>query len=285
MLLSIISVAVTGANAWGAQGHELVGSIAQQFLTPQAIRGLSSLYPNQDGNLKSLTNWADSIKSNVRYAYANPYHFVNPVHINGKVPICEYVDERDCKDRKCAVGAIANYTMQATCDQPIPVREEAIKFLAHFVGDVSQPLHACGRERGGNDVRVKFDGRTKKLHQIWDTDILVKRVNNDFKGALNNYESFLVNSIRTGAFASIKEDWISKADILELSPNKNSKMAIDWIKDSNGFNCKTVWAQYDLDNTVDFGEDYYLENYRLVDLQLAKGAYRLANLINRLFEC
>ncbi len=37
--------------------------------------------------------------------------------------------------------------------------EEALKFLVHFVGDLHQPLHLTGREKGGNGVEVRFNGR------------------------------------------------------------------------------------------------------------------------------
>ena len=37
--------------------------------------------------------------------------------------------------------------------------EEVLKFLIHFVGDVHQPLHLAGRDKGGNGARVRWDGR------------------------------------------------------------------------------------------------------------------------------
>jgi S1/P1 Nuclease len=36
---------------------------------------------------------------------------------------------------------------------------EALKFLIHFTGDMHQPLHLTGRDRGGNSDKVSFDGR------------------------------------------------------------------------------------------------------------------------------
>jgi hypothetical protein len=38
--------------------------------------------------------------------------------------------------------------------QPFAARSEALKFLVHFVGDLSQPLHAMADARGGNDIPV-----------------------------------------------------------------------------------------------------------------------------------
>ena len=36
---------------------------------------------------------------------------------------------------------------------------EALKFLVHWLGDMHQPLHMAARARGGNGIKVKFDGR------------------------------------------------------------------------------------------------------------------------------
>ena len=44
--------------------------------------------------------------------------------------------------------------------------QEALKFLIHFVGDMHQPLHLTGRDRGGNGAKVSWDGRvtSETLH-------------------------------------------------------------------------------------------------------------------------
>ncbi|KAH8977743.1 S1/P1 nuclease-domain-containing protein [Lactarius hatsudake] len=51
---------------------------------------------------------------------------------------------------------------------------EALKFLIHFVGDMHQPLHLTGRNRGANGVKVSFDGRNTNLHSVWDTSLIAK---------------------------------------------------------------------------------------------------------------
>ena len=58
-------------------------------------------------------------------------------------------------------------------------RNEALKLVAHFVGDVHQPLHTGRSEDlGGNRLPVNFFGdsgsaeRPVNLHSVWDTDIL-----------------------------------------------------------------------------------------------------------------
>lgn len=71
--------------------------------------------------------------------------------------------------------------------------QDALKFLIHFLGDMHMPLHLTGRDRGGNGIKVSFDGRvTSKLfppsycsiltsplvdlHSLWDGLLISKRI-------------------------------------------------------------------------------------------------------------
>jgi hypothetical protein len=48
---------------------------------------------------------------------------------------------------------------------------EALKFLVHFYGDLHMPLHLAGRARGGNGIKVLFDGRpTSRLFILINLD-------------------------------------------------------------------------------------------------------------------
>jgi len=56
------------------------------------------------------------------------------------------------------------------------VANEALKFLIHFMGDVHQPLHLTGRDRGGNGDKVLFDRRHTNLHAVWDNLLIAKAI-------------------------------------------------------------------------------------------------------------
>lgn len=66
---------------------------------------------------------------------------------------------------------------------PGPREEEAFKFLVHFMGDMHQPLHLTGRDRGGNNQKVYFEHRQSSLHSAWDTGILTRLI----RGVNRNY--------------------------------------------------------------------------------------------------
>jgi len=44
------------------------------------------------------------------------------------------------------------------------------------LGDMHQPLHRCGRLRGGNDIKVHWDNRAMKFHAVWDNALIAKAI-------------------------------------------------------------------------------------------------------------
>jgi hypothetical protein len=99
----------------------------------------------------------------------DPYHFINfPKDAN------TYDQQRDCKLRNCIIAAIAWYfQVLKSPDAPRNEKRTALRFIAHLVGDIHQPLHAgFAEDRGGNSVEVRFNGRKENLHSLWDTGLV-----------------------------------------------------------------------------------------------------------------
>ena len=99
----------------------------------------------------------------------DPYHFINfPKDAN------TYDQQRDCKLRNCIIEAIAWYKQVLTSpDAPRNEKRIALRFVAHLIGDIHQPLHAgFAEDRGGNSVDVRFNGRKENLHSLWDTALV-----------------------------------------------------------------------------------------------------------------
>lgn len=137
--------------------------LAEQQLTPEAekeVRRLLSL--EGAGNLAEIIMWADQIRR--MELPGTPDHDVGiPLDADG------YDAARDCQTR-CIVGAIPFY-LEILADRKKPDIERlaALKYVAHLVGDVHQPLHASGD--GGGQL-VSFDTKIVYLHILWDVTIL-----------------------------------------------------------------------------------------------------------------
>ncbi|KAJ3085931.1 hypothetical protein HK102_013678 [Quaeritorhiza haematococci] len=293
LALSALSIEVV--KGWGATGHQITGYIAQKFLNKNALAQIGELLdPEYNGNLQKATLWADQIRNSAGNAWTKPLHYVST---SDKPPkSCGLDAENDCADGNCILGAITNFTSQLRCssDASEAERRDALKFLAHFLGDITQPLHVCGRERGGNGAKGRF-GRSSNanLHSIWDTNIPEKRMKDSFENSLPTYASFLVSALKTGGkYASLKSTWTRGDSITQLSSAASSSRAsvklleapIRWASDSNGFSCTTVWPSYDQNPTQDLSGEYFDRAAEVVDLQLAKGGWRLAQWLNSIFD-
>jgi hypothetical protein len=168
--------------AWGPKGHQIIGDIARNHLTPGAKQNVQALLGNDD--LASISTWADDVRLLRPETFG--WHFVDvPIDAAG------FSEERDCYrfDEKrpstkedhhnCVVDRIIAFKqVLADKNAPQPARLEALKFLVHFVGDIHQPLHAIEEARGGNDIHIIEFGSPQcgkyacNLHFEWDISLI-----------------------------------------------------------------------------------------------------------------
>eukprot|EP00164_Ancoracysta_twista_P001396 GFYU01001819.1.p1 GENE.GFYU01001819.1~~GFYU01001819.1.p1 ORF type:complete len:127 (-),score=49.31 GFYU01001819.1:36-416(-) len=124
-------------------------------------------------------------------------------------------------------------------------------------------------------------GRKSNLHQIWDSKIIYQRLDRDFDGSEEKYGDWLLDQI--------KGDWSDKADEWRQCKSKADYQACtsDWASESIEASCTHAYVDANgdhIDDGFDLGEDYYKNNIDVVDIQLAKGGVRLANVLNNMFS-
>lgn len=295
------SLLVGHVAAWGATGHQAVGYVAQQFLSTKALSFVqSSLGSTYSQSLGPAATWADEVKSQTAYKWSSVLHYVD-AQDSPLTGSCSVSESRDCPDNQCILGAIANYTTRvASTSLSAAQRQEALKFLDHFIGDIGQPLHVENYEVGGNDISVKCSGSTSNLHSVWDSGILNKNVNANYGGSASTYANALVARIKSGSYASSAESWIScsstttpasrkrtvEDDVLSLLAPRATitplKCPLVWAQDSNSLDCSYVFSYTS-------GQDlctssYYTNAVPIIDLQIAKQGYRLAAWLNVIFD-
>jgi hypothetical protein len=128
------------------------------------------------------------------------------------------------------------------------------------VGDLHQPLHV-GRpdDKGGNMIKVSFEGRKTNLHALWDSGMLTKQ-GMDYK----QYAKYLDRA----AFASY--------DIPEFSFSRSIQESMSARKEIYNFNMKV--------SPVVLDAVYMKRNLELMNTQLLAGGKRLADLLNTIFK-
>ncbi|TFY60461.1 hypothetical protein EVG20_g7406 [Dentipellis fragilis] len=187
--------ASAGSDDDSPGGHEIVATIAQIHLHPSVLPLLCSiLYPDSFSDtcyLAPASTWADRLKYRMRWSA--PLHYVGAVgdhpsdtcifpgdkgwagHDGGNVlsairNVTTILEDFVQDTAAAQASASARLRWSANVDKA----EEALKFLIHFVGDMHQPLHLTGRDRGGNGDKVSWDGRVTNLHSLWDGLLIAK---------------------------------------------------------------------------------------------------------------
>jgi len=126
-------------------GHQLIASIAQRLLTSKTHSALDAIVQPSKLDLANIAPWADRIKHTHAYYWSGTLHYINPIQdFPPGTCTADFSDVRT--PERTLLAAIANYTERLADDSlgrwP---REEALRFLVHFIGDSEQPLHCTSR--------------------------------------------------------------------------------------------------------------------------------------------
>ncbi|KAI8914247.1 S1/P1 nuclease-domain-containing protein [Gorgonomyces haynaldii] len=272
MLFSLIpSVA-----CWGNDGHAIVGTIGQAFLDSNAKSNVNKLLSS--ASMASVASWADSYKSTAAGAWSKNQHFID---VQDSPPSsCGLVESRDCPNQDCLTYAIANHTSQL-CSKNTQLATNALKFLIHYLGDLSQPLHNSELSKGGNSITVTYSGKSSNLHSVWDTGMVQDRMGE--KGGQSSYASYLINQINSGSYASQAGSWLSSKKYNAVSKYGSNAAALEYSAEADALDCSYVYSAYNKNKGKDLSGNYYTGSIPYIDLQLAKGGYRLANHLNQAF--
>ncbi len=237
------------AYGFGADGHRIAGLIAQERLCTEAQQQFRIL--GQGQGLDQLGLWADWIRGEPEWQHSAPWHYMN-IPDGARLGDYRHPPEGDI------LWAIGHFAARlADRQEPIAERRDALRFLAHFVVDIHQPLHV-GREsdRGGNTIDVDpGTGGTVNLHRFWDTDAVA------LSGlAVEDYVQSIAGLIEANARA-----W--EQDTL-----------MDWARESQALRPDV----YDFGGRGNRLRSDYLENSeRITRLRLAQAGVRLAAEVNR----
>ncbi|MGB0714413.1 MAG: S1/P1 nuclease [Phycisphaerae bacterium] len=292
----VLAVAMSSFAApsfgWGNEGHLIVGEIAWQQLTSEAKAGVLAILKTDENKkyhrLSHATLWADDIKNrkhpeNDKYGWARPLHYVN-LPKDKKT----YQITRDCRlksdcpsnivcpSRNCVVEAINFYAEVLRTNSRTPEEKLiALKFLAHFVGDLHQPLHAgLAEDRGGNDIKVKFYGKQRNLHAVWDSSIIERHIElNRWGGA----------GWRT--YAQSLQDLLKPSDRrMWLQATKPSQWAEESSKLAKRFAYHHAHQDKPIVDGTELDDSYFRLGLMIIDGSLQRGGLRFGALLNDIFK-
>ncbi len=184
------------AGAWGEEGHEIVGLVAEHYLTPQVRARIQTMLAADDTGLvaRDIAHeavWADRYRdsdrdgSRRRYYGTRNWHFVDlelqsadlERACRGRPELPRGTPASQGPENDCIVDKIDQFREELRDSRTDPPeRLRALQFLLHLVGDLHQPLHAADdHDQGGNREIVAAPGiGTGTLHHDWDTEFVAR---------------------------------------------------------------------------------------------------------------
>jgi hypothetical protein len=275
-LIALLSTCPHVAWGWGPDGHKIVAKIAYQRLSVNAKREVRKLLGSK--HMSDVANWADAIRESK--SETGPWHFVD-IKVEGDGSADALDPHRDCDDGNCVVDKITDFEQvvgdkSASRDE----RVEALKYLIHFTGDIHQPLHCAERpyrnkdqDQGGNAVHVQYpDGKTLKLHGVWDSTILEEMMKGD---EAEEYAQKLTQKLETSQMADAIKEWRKHVDPAEWAMESH-KLAVE-----HAYKGIPVKPPANQDPKLD--QQYVDEAKPVIETQLEKAGVRLADILNGLF--
>lgn len=263
---------------------------------------------SEDGDMKlnvlgKVSSWADKVRYTHEYHWSGPLHYIDirdDVIAGGCLyhndhNQCHFDYNRDCPHDFCVVGAILNFTKQllvpSTAAAATPSSSSAtaiasststtndsssdsvsLKFIAHFVGDIHQPLH-CSRksDRGGNSIHIHFNDTNTNTNdsdnnnEASSTFVTQKSTrtdnsnhrNSDYdKNKVVDYNYIMMRDPRRGGPRESDQGnhQMSQQRRLLRHSNTKNKHSIDKYHHHASLNLHTFWDSTMIDQSIK--EDY-----------------------------
>lgn len=182
--------------AWGDKGHQVIASIAWQYLSPTAREKIDALLRSDDSGLTatdfvSESTWADAYRDSdrashkTRYEQTRRWHYIN---LNlaksdfakacfGSLPLKTHEMASNGPAKACVTVKVEQFAAELASPRTSAIeRRLALQFLIHLVGDLHQPLHVGDNgDAGGNEIHVRAKGfKRGTLHHYWDNAAVSK---------------------------------------------------------------------------------------------------------------
>ena len=253
VLLIIMTALIPAMTlAWGPKGHDTVAYIAEKHLSKKTLQKVTAIL---DGHsLVYVANWMDNASHSDEYAYTKTWHYVNVDPNEGTYANSAKESAGD------AVTAINRIVENLKSGELSAEEEKAqLMMLIHIVGDIHCPMHAGHkRDRGGNGTKVKFFGNQKKLHSVWDSEI----VESAHKWSYSEWQ-YQVDR------ATPKQEKV----YMQGTPN-------DWIEETVVLANTIYESASEVDN---MSYDYVAEFAPFIEEQFLKGGIRLAKILEEIY--
>ena len=278
------AVASAPAHAWGNEGHEIVATIAQHYMTPKTLAAINALVAQDTSTLTAHTiaaeaTWADAYRASSTAAYnaTHNWHFAD-IEIPGGTlkaacsdfpPLPAGTPASAGPANDCHVDKITEDLAELGPGSTAAVAEQvlALKFVLHFIGDEHQPLHSADENDAGGNLKNVSAAKlgSGNLHAFWDTQFVASYGTN-YATVAGKLEAAITKANFTAWYAGTPADWAAEANAAAVST------AYGMLPTPNAKGVYVLPASY-----VTAAED-------VVGVQLQRAGVRLAFALNQVFD-
>lgn len=261
--------------AWNMTGHTIIAQIAFDHLTDKAKQQINYLLgaesdDQRSNKILSASIWPDLIKKDDVHAFDH-WHFIDIPFSVDQTPLPSIAKEN-------VVWAINQSILVVASPRASHYEKKLfLRFLIHFVGDITQPLHCATRvskqypkgDAGGVLFPI-MSMQWPSLHSFWDAGA------GYFSQQIGNDHHLRFWQIRLLADAIQKKypETYFGSQLSDMNPAA-------WAQQS--FTIAKTFA-YDTTPGAMLSPTYIAHAQQLSQQQIALAGYRLANLLNLIFS-
>ena len=283
LLIAVTFVALSvDAGAWAALGHAVSAKIAEDHLTPAAKAAVKECL----GNLSIVAVASDADIYRGRWTYdigfmpTNPIEKLRPKYVEGIDPDLPVNFQHYCHtykvDDSCHPYKTNNFDGHYRGNTVLDIdnlskelegwktmeperRKVVLSLIVHLVADIHCPDHiAYQDDNTTGSFEITFKKKKMTRHSMWDSDLLASIIPWSYSDA-----AVLVDTADEAYIAEV-----TKGDVY------------DWGYDS-ALMCKIA---HEIKPGANVPRAYAADMRELAFMQLRNGGYRLAALLNRIFE-
>lgn len=271
------------AHAWGDVGHRAVGKIAESFLTPQARKALEQIMGQE--SLARAATYPDEIRSDKskgsRFGQTVSFwHFV-------EIPAGETYDSSKKNPNGDAYSALIRLKGLLFAESSTPEeKQEAVRWIAHLVGDIHMPLHVGnGKDRGANLCDIRWKEELTNLHSVIDDHII-----DSLRLSYTELAEFILKTYSDGTPVSRTDlneiQWVNESMALResLYPSTETSNPSTYCKEvgSDGRVVEKITIPYDFGKTGHF--EFIYKMRPLIEKRIYQAGRRLAEVFNQGFR-
>ena len=256
LLMLTVALTLSGAKvfAWDGRGHSAIAYIAERHLTPRAKANIEKY--TGERSIVSYASWMDKNRHSKGYEMTHVWHvdyWTDDLrHDENGNPL----PPASVSQVKRIIGEMPDFRILD--DSTVNIN---IKYLVHLVGDMHCPVHVDFPKSRPMNVNVL--GKKTRFHKLWDGGITAIKHNGMspmmLAAELDTFDGQAIAAVQAGT----PDDWY--------------KGAVEAAEQTFALLPKEK-------NAVLTTENYFNDAITVVDTQLRNAGYRLAYVLNLIFD-